>query len=86
MTHHNPKKMNYEIFIFYLISSKAKKSLVVAFATARNVRENFIPDKIYVDEMCREKGPGAYTYSATSKLSFCRFRILNARINSVATL
>jgi len=41
------------------------QSLVVAFATARNVRENFIPDKIYVDEMCREKGPGAYTYSST---------------------
>ena len=32
---------------------------------ARHLRDDFKPDKNYVDGVCKEKGPGTYTYSPT---------------------
>ena len=42
-----------------------QKSALVALVAARDLRDDFKPDKNYVDSVCKEKGPGTYTYSPT---------------------
>lgn len=38
-----------------------------AVVSARDLRDEFKPDTNHVDAVCKAKGPGAYTYSPTSK-------------------
>lgn len=44
---------------------KLLQSALLAVVAARDLRDDFKPDKNYVDGVCKEKGPGTYTYSPT---------------------